>query len=86
MMVWYGNDMHGWGYAWMSLGMVLFWGLLITALVVVVRVATRPDLDRRAEPPAVERLLAERFARGEIDGKEYVSRLETLREQGAGHA
>ncbi|WP_369801789.1 SHOCT domain-containing protein [Nocardia sp. BMG51109] len=36
----------------------------------------------RTAPPCVERLLAERFARGEIDEEEYTSRLAALRGSG----
>lgn len=84
MMFWYDHDMSGWGYAWMGIGMVLFWGLLIAGFALLVRLVWQP-YDRRPPTPRVgtaEQLLAERFARGEIDRDEYVSRLETLR----GHA
>ncbi|WP_227999647.1 SHOCT domain-containing protein [Nocardia australiensis] len=80
MMYWYDHDLNGWGYAWMTIGMVLFWGLLIAAVVILVRLATRPDrspVDRSER--AAEHVLAERFARGEIDEKEYADRLATLR-------
>jgi putative membrane protein len=29
MMWWYGSGMSGWGYAVMTLGMVVFWALVI---------------------------------------------------------
>lgn len=80
MMYWYEHDLNGWGYAWMSVAMVLFWGLLIAAFVLVVRMITRSDHPASTGPSlrTAEHLLAERFARGEIDETEYVSRLETL--------
>ncbi|WP_460700777.1 SHOCT domain-containing protein [Nocardia thraciensis] len=73
--------MTGWGYAWMGVGTVLFWGLLIAGLVMLVRYAAATDRGARyrAEAPGPERLLAERFARGEIDEAEYTSRLTALR-------
>ncbi|MFB6835740.1 SHOCT domain-containing protein [Streptomyces sp. NPDC056361] len=80
MMFWYGNGMNGWGWFAMSAGMVLFWGLLITAVVLVFRA-----LDRAAGPPArrgsavPEQILGERLARGEIDEAEYRRLLGTLR-------
>ncbi|MEU0504305.1 SHOCT domain-containing protein [Nocardia sp. NPDC004278] len=84
MMYWYDHDLSGWGYAWMSIGMVVFWGLLIAAFVLVIRMVTRPDgatsTDDRLR--SAEDLLAERFARGEIDAEEYASRLDTLRTHG----
>ncbi|WP_062992208.1 SHOCT domain-containing protein [Nocardia anaemiae] len=81
MMFWYDHDMSGWGYAWMGLGMVVFWGLLIAGFVLLVRSAVQPYDGRPSihHAPTAEQLLAERFARGEIDRDEYVSRLETLR-------
>ncbi|HET9139284.1 SHOCT domain-containing protein [Actinophytocola sp.] len=81
MMFWYGNGMSGWGYALMTVGMVLFWGLLIVAVVVLVRYLGHTTQSgfptgQRSTP---EQILAERFARGEIDEDEYRSRIATLR-------
>jgi len=62
----------------MTVGMVAFWGLLITLTVVLLRGLNRPA-DRAYGPrPSPEQLLAERFARGEIDEDEYRRRLVTL--------
>ncbi|MGW6562185.1 SHOCT domain-containing protein [Streptomyces hydrogenans] len=81
MMFWYGDGMNGWGWFAMSAGTILFWGLLITAVVLIFR-----TLDRAAERPArqdrpagPERILGERLARGEIDEEEYRRRLSALR-------
>ncbi|WP_245573192.1 SHOCT domain-containing protein [Amycolatopsis benzoatilytica] len=87
MMFWYGNGMSGWGYALMTVGMVLFWGLVILGVVALVRFLVRspqrPDsADVSHRTP--EQMLAERFARGEIDEQEYRSRLATL--QGRPHS
>jgi putative membrane protein len=81
VMYWYDHDPGGWGYVLMISGMVLFWGVLITGIVLLVRFVGR-DGQQRAQPPALhtaEQLLAERFARSEIDENEYLSRLTTLR-------
>ncbi|GAB4585674.1 SHOCT domain-containing protein [Nocardia sp. IFM 10818] len=82
-MFWYDHGMSGWGYFGMGLGMLLFWALLIAGFAVMIRIAVS-DRDRpeppRPEPPRAEEVLAQRFARGEIDDKEYASRLATLRE------
>jgi putative membrane protein len=79
MMWWYGPGMGGWSLALMTVGMVLFWALIIFGLFAVVRslqtAGGRPP-EVRATP---EELLAERFARGEIDEQEYRRRLATLR-------
>ena len=89
MMYWYGNGMSGWGYALMTISMVLFWGALIAAAVALVRYfsgagqrgrgeTTAAPMPPAAQPPAPEQLLAERFARGEIDEDEYRRRLDVL--------
>jgi putative membrane protein len=72
MMYWYGSGMSGWGYALMTVSMILFWGAVIFGLVMLVR-----HFGRSGQPP--ERLLAERFARGEIGEEEYRQRLAVLR-------
>ena len=86
MMYGYGNGMGGWGYALMTISMILFWGAVIYGIVALVRYAHR-DGPQRGEPagppaPEPERLLAERFARGEIDEDEYHQRLTSLRAAG----
>lgn len=80
-MYWYGDHMSGWGYGFMTLSMVLFWGLVVAGVVLLVRYLGR-DQGPPSEPagPAAERLLAERFARGDIDEQEYRRRIELLRE------
>jgi putative membrane protein len=71
--------------------MILFWAVLIAVGVLVLRALSRPDSRlapygppaRRQDHdpvPAPEQLLAERFARGEIDEDEYRRRLDVLRE------
>ncbi|MEU6272932.1 SHOCT domain-containing protein [Streptomyces populi] len=87
MMFWYGHDPSGWGWFTMSVGMILFWAVLIVFAVPLFRAVSRPADSRagtgRAGPgPAPEQLLAERFARGEIDEEEYRSRLAVLRSGG----
>ncbi|WP_280339410.1 SHOCT domain-containing protein [Nocardia neocaledoniensis] len=80
-MYWYDHDVSGWAYVWMGFGMVLFWGLLIAGFVLALRYLFRLDNGRRQHPvpPGAEHVLAERFARGEIDAKEYADRLAVLR-------
>jgi putative membrane protein len=85
IMFWFehgGYGMDGWGWGLLpGLIWLAFWALVVTAVVLVVRGVAR---SRPAGPPAPyadspERLLAERYARGEIDDDEYRHRLETLR-------
>jgi putative membrane protein len=78
--------MPWWGYAFMAFGTLLFWGLLIAAIVVLVRYAGRGGQPTQAPPtarptaarPTAEEILAGRYAGGEIDEGEYQQRLDTL--------
>jgi len=64
----------GWG-GWlvMTLTMVVFWGGLATVIVLLLR---RPVASPREDTSAA--ILAERFARGEIDETEYERRRQVL--------
>ena len=84
MMDWYGHGIGGWGYGLTALIMILFWAAVIYGIVALVRY-TRPNGAQGPEPiqpPTPERLLAERFARGEIGEDEYHQRLTSLRAAG----
>ena len=79
-MMWW--DHGGWGAGdWlaMSLMMLVFWGALIALVVWLIR-SNRTD--QRPDAPASTRradeVLAERFARGEIDEDEFTRRRELL--------
>jgi putative membrane protein len=69
--------MGGWGLTLMTIGTVGFWLLRIVGIALLIRHLGR--VDRPGPRPTPERLLAERFARGEIDEEEYRRRLEALR-------
>ena len=68
--------------------MILFWTLLALAIAAAVRYLGRDRRDRGVAsppapplpPPTAEQVLADRFARGEIDADEYHQRLGTLRQ------
>ncbi|MEV8550210.1 SHOCT domain-containing protein [Streptomyces glaucescens] len=81
-MFWYDHNLSGWGWFAMSASMILFWVLIITLGVLLFRALARAGNTetatgtREADP---EKLLAERFARGEIDEDEYDRRLTVLR-------
>ncbi|HET6503526.1 MAG TPA: SHOCT domain-containing protein [Amycolatopsis sp.] len=105
MMYWHGYGMGGWGYALFTASTVLFWVLVIAAVVALVRYfgrrtpgpgsgpatgqGTGPGAGAGPGPagpagpvvsrPTPEQLLAERFARGEIDEEEYRHALDILR-------
>jgi putative membrane protein len=77
------NDSSGW-WVVMPLLMVVFWVAVIWLAVSFIRgLAGRPSGERdRLERP--EEILAQRYARGEIDEDEYRRRLEIL--SGTKHA
>ncbi|MGY2002704.1 SHOCT domain-containing protein [Blastococcus sp. SYSU DS1024] len=62
----------------MTLSMVAFWGLVIYGVVWLARASTRDDRGS-GRAPSPEDVLAERFARGEINEQEYRDRLDVLR-------
>jgi putative membrane protein len=76
-MPWY---YYGSGAGWlmpltMAIGMAVFWGGLVTVVVLVLRhYGSGTHRNRTAE-----QVLAERLARGEIDDKEYVRLRDILR-------
>jgi putative membrane protein len=80
MMYWDG-DMQWWGYLLMSVSMIVFWGVVIGGIIALVRYLGRPAEQPQSHPvqPAPEQILAERFARGELDEEEYRRRLDALR-------
>jgi len=83
------HDMYGWGSAslgivgWIAMAvvMVLFWGGAVAVVVVLLR-RSRSDYGLPGFRPShheAERILHERFARGEIDETEYLARRAALR-------
>jgi putative membrane protein len=82
MMVW--ND-TGWGFGnWLAMILVMvgFWGLLIALIVWLVRGVGGNRAPGRGSKGSVnigaDEILAERFARGEIDEDEFTRRLGLL--------
>ncbi|MFK0253911.1 SHOCT domain-containing protein [Streptomyces sp. NPDC090445] len=100
-MYWNGH-MGPWGWFAMSLTTLVFWALIIAAAVFVARSfkRDRAAAEGAAAPAApaprtasgtasaegAETLLAERYAKGEIDDEEYARRLAVLRGHAAGPA
>jgi putative membrane protein len=78
-MMYYGGT-GGWAMAFMVVGNLLIWALLIGGIVLLVRYFGRGG--QASAPvggsPLPQQLLAERFARGEIDEDEYKRRLTVL--------
>jgi putative membrane protein len=73
----------GWGPgAWIAMAfvMVVFWGAVVTAIVFAVRGwHNQPTGSPGPTTSDAQRILDERFARGEIDADEYQHRRDLLR-------
>jgi putative membrane protein len=82
-MMYWGDHVSGWGWAAMSVSTVLFWGLVIAAIVLLMRSFSSNDQQGRpvAHQGTPEQQLAGRFARGEIGEDEFTRSLTTLRGQ-----
>ena len=83
MMDW-GNG--GWGagdWVAMSAMMILVWGALIALVVWVVRSARSDRRPQYGSDSRAAKLLAERFARGEIDSEEFSRSSDLLRTGGS---
>jgi putative membrane protein len=75
--------MGGWSMALWGLSSVAIWGLLVVGVVALLWYGTGSGGSAQASPPAsAQELLAQRYARGEIDEDEYTRRLRVL--QGGG--
>jgi putative membrane protein len=79
MMYYYGSGMNGWALTLMIIGNVVFWGLLIFAAIALFRYTKRGQVDLSSPTASTpEQVLAQRFARGDIDEDEYTRRLQVL--------
>jgi putative membrane protein len=76
-MMWGDGDHMGGGWWWvMGIGWLVFLTLIVVLAFVLIRSLTQPRPNARN---AADEILAERFARGEIDEQEYRQRRATLR-------
>ena len=75
-MMWHVNGMTGWQFPFMIVYPLLFTGLLALGVIWLVR-ALGPQPNRMDDS---RRILAERYARGELTDDEYRARLTTLRQ------
>jgi putative membrane protein len=81
---WPGGAGSGWAWAVMTIGMLLFWGVLIAGGIALVRALNRLTSGSEQVPrPTPQQVLADRFARGEIDEDEYRRRLAALSSSGS---
>lgn len=72
-MMWWHGDLSWWGWTVMTLGMLVFWGLIAWVIVVIARSSNATPSARTPQD-----ILAERYARGEINAEEYHRRLDDL--------
>lgn len=81
---WYGDGWGGAGLMVMALMFLLFWGGVVSLIIYLVRRGHVRDMGDRFRPThhEAERILAERFARGEIDEDEFTKRRAALRRTG----
>ncbi len=74
------GDMDGGGHWWAWLiGVVVLVLIVVLIVFVVMRMSAPSAAAPRSDRPSAEDLLAERFARGEIDEDEYRRRRDALR-------
>jgi putative membrane protein len=79
MMFWYGSHLIFWQAALMSLGMVIFWGLLIWGLYVLITGNSRHSAIHHPRlGDDARQILDQRLARGEIDLDQYHRLIEAL--------
>jgi putative membrane protein len=79
MMMYWGSGMGGWGMLLVTVSNLLFVGLLIAGAPALIRYASRSARqDSAADPAPAQWVLADRFARSEIDEDEYERRLGVL--------
>ncbi|MEN8233614.1 MAG: SHOCT domain-containing protein [Actinomycetota bacterium] len=77
-----GGFNHMSGFGWGMMGFGWFVGLLVVGVLVWAIVQATPrrsDTATRTVTASAETILADRFARGEIDADEYRRRLDALR-------
>ena len=74
-MMWWPNGWSWGGWLVMTLTMVGFWGFVAWLFVTLIR---QPQ-SRHEQQPNPDEILAERFARGEIDEEEFTKRKAVLR-------
>ena len=77
-MMWNWGGFGGWGMGFGFLFMILFWALVIVGIVALVRwlpQKSQTDREQDGRAPARDRtpleIVRERYARGDIDRKEY---------------
>ncbi|WP_028266995.1 SHOCT domain-containing protein [Arthrobacter sp. MA-N2] len=72
-----------WGWVLMALMMLIFWGGVVTVVILLLRRGRGSEQHGPSGAPhdAAERILNERFARGEIDETEFTARRAAIRQK-----
>ncbi len=78
-MTWWHDGMGWGGWIVMTLTMVAFWSLVVLGVIAIFRGNPSGRADRTPGERDPQRILDERFARGEIDADEYRARQGLLR-------
>lgn len=72
---WFGPGTMGWGmWGWGWIFMLFFWGLVIVALIFLIRWLASPGRSRLSSekpPDSALEILRQRYAKGEIDKEEF---------------
>jgi putative membrane protein len=76
--MWSNSDWNGCWFVMPLLGLA-FWAAVIWVVVSLLRNRTGPTPPESARQARPDEILAQRYARGEIDDDEYHRRLDTLR-------
>jgi len=75
-----GYGMRGWGIVATAVTSIVFLAAIVAAVVLLTRYLNRSSPSTHpSSRDSAERLLAERYARGDIDEREYQQRLGVLR-------
>lgn len=77
MMNFLANPLNNCGFGFGPIYMLLFWGVLIIGLVALIRWLVNSEQNKNQEKSALD-ILKERYAKGEIDRKEFEDKKKDL--------